>query len=68
MIERQGLRIEQSCDGCGTPGPSGVQAADDFDVVIADAKQAGWLVTREHSQWRHYCPDCRDEVEDARER
>ena len=68
-IDRYAGRMELACDDCGNGvlrrlGPDGKRTgrtygSDEFEIMIADAKEAGWSITREDSVWRHYCDDCK---------
>lgn len=57
MIERDGDRIEITCNDC----PAGLGKSyeqDEFDVMVDDAKAAGWRISREDGKWVHRCPKC----------
>ncbi len=57
MIERDGTDLELMCDQCLTPF-DGVYDAADFNVMITDAKEAGWRVVIGTRGFEHICPDC----------
>lgn len=57
-IEKYGYNIEMICDLCDT-GMGDVYSADDFDVLIKDAKEQGWKMRRSGNSWEHICPDCK---------
>lgn len=56
-IEKYGYKREVTCDGCGH-GFGKSFDADDFDVMIDEAKKAGWKIRKEDEGWAHYCPSC----------
>lgn len=56
-IEKYGFEREITCDVCGD-GFGETYSADDFDVMIKDAKEAGWKFRKEEGVWSHYCPAC----------
>ncbi|MEO3386054.1 hypothetical protein [Mesorhizobium sp. CAU 1741] len=41
-IIRHGTRLEVACDTCPASYPN-TYAAEDFGVMVADAKSAGWI-------------------------
>lgn len=55
-IERQYGRVMFLCDECGE------ESEDDssFAFVLRQAKNAGWLITKEEDtdEYTHLCPDC----------
>lgn len=63
-IERHAGKQHLVCDSCGqgfTPsaGKRRTYAHDEFDVMLSDAKEEGWIITRESDgKWVHYCMDC----------
>ena len=66
MLERDAGQTEMHCDGTGcdevlarSTGKGSVYSHDEFDVMVDDAKNAGWVIRHRQGQWRHYCsPDC----------
>jgi hypothetical protein len=56
MIERHAGRMQLVC-ACGLAHRR-VYEADEFDVMISDAKDEGWKVSKADGQWEHTCPDC----------
>lgn len=58
MIERQAGQVEMICDECLDPF-GGAYDADDFTILIADARAMGWKVQKTgKGEWQHTCPDC----------
>lgn len=51
-IARHGLRLQVTCDTCHTSYPH-AYAAEDFAVMVADAKTAGWLIRKAGPQRDH---------------
>lgn len=60
-IERHAGRQQLVCD-CGISQPKTYER-DEFYVMLADARETGWTVSRVAGEWTHTCPDC---VEAAR--
>lgn len=58
MIERHAGLQQIVCD-CGVSQPRTYQA-DEFDVMVSDARAAGWSIQRIAGEWTHTCPDCRE--------
>lgn len=56
-IERYRGQSQITCDDCGESQPRTYEA-DEFDVMVADAKRDGWRMQKEDGEWCHYCPDC----------
>lgn len=58
-IERSedGRQIEMVCDSCPAAFPA-VHDAGDFEILLADARVAGWQAIRMGLRWRHRCPSC----------
>jgi len=58
MIERNGSEIELLCDRCLAPFEAAYDAAD-FQIMIIDAKAAGWRVLMiKPGEFEHICVDC----------
>lgn len=57
-IEALDRERQVCCDGCPASYPN-TYGADDFDVMIADAKAAGWMITKRGPKWLHFCADCK---------
>lgn len=63
-IEKHKGKIGLLCDECGNElkNPNGSAAwydSEDFDVMIADAKDSGWkLFKNDRGVWEHTCDDC----------
>ena len=57
MIERAGKQIEMVCDGCAVSA-AGVVCADDFDVLLAEARATGWTIRKLGGAWIHTCAAC----------
>lgn len=62
-IECNKGKMQIVCDDCGegfraANGRPGLYEQDEFDVMIEDAKDNGWLLSRESKEWAHTCPDC----------
>lgn len=53
-----------SCDDCDEPlrksstGKEIWHDHDDFDILVADAKEEGWALTKNKGKWEHICFDC----------
>lgn len=60
MIERHSGRVELRCDDCGDGAGRSFDKGD-FDIMIQQAKDEGWRIFKEGSEWRHHCADCRDD-------
>lgn len=58
MIDRDDSQMQIVCDSLGTRCPK-TYDNEDFDQMIADIKEDGWLVILERGAWRHYSPDSR---------
>jgi hypothetical protein len=58
MIEKHAGRQHLVCD-CGFAQRRSY-AADEFDVMIADAKAEGWAVHKVAGEWTHTCPACKE--------
>jgi hypothetical protein len=57
-LYRDSCQVELICDACDVAGPDGPIDESDFEILLTDAKAAGWRASRIDSQWRHRCPDC----------
>lgn len=55
-IEREAGLQHLVCD-CGS-SQRRTYERDEFDVMIADAKGDGWIISRAGGEWQHTCPDC----------
>jgi len=58
-IERHAGQQQIVCDECTASQPR-TYFPDAFDVMLADARAAGWAVQKVASEWTHTCPDCRE--------
>ena len=58
MIDREGSEMQMVCDATGTRHPK-TYDREDFDIMIADAREDGWPIKIEKGEWRHYCPASR---------
>lgn len=56
-IESLDRRRQIICDGCPASYPNTYDASD-FDVMIDDAKAAGWHITKRGGKWLHFCRHC----------
>lgn len=56
MIWRDRSEMNLVCDTCEADGKT--YDTDDFNRMIADAKEAGWRITIEKGEWTHKCPAC----------
>ena len=54
-IIRETGQMQLDCDKCGAEHPE-VFPNDDFDEMIARAKEHGWRIVRDTGGWKHYCP------------
>ncbi len=57
MINRTYGKIELTCDACELDSIAPVDA-EDFDILVDNARNANWKLCKEKGQWKHYCPDC----------
>lgn len=63
-IEQHQGKKQLVCDSCGEGhvqpnGKPALYQRDEFDVMIADAKEQGWLIVRAtDGKYEHTCPDC----------
>lgn len=57
MIEHHAGRQQLVCNGCDFAHPKTYER-DEFDVMIADARAAGWAIQKVAGAWQHTCPDC----------
>ncbi|MFD1328256.1 hypothetical protein [Mycoplana ramosa] len=57
-IEALGRDRQVVCDACPASYPN-TYGVDDFDAMIADAKAAGWLVSKRGPKWLHFCASCK---------
>lgn len=55
-IDRQFNEVIFICDTCEDTFDSG---EEDFDTAKDDMKKAGWKITKEGDEWKHYCRGCR---------
>lgn len=60
-IEKYGFAREMVCDICQS-GFGTTYPADDFDIMIKDAKEAGWIIRKEDGWWEHFCDSCKSSV------
>lgn len=56
-LVREGEQIELICDA-GNEAFANLQLAEDFEILLADARAAGWRASRIDGEWRHRCPSC----------
>ncbi|MER9471029.1 hypothetical protein [Mesorhizobium sp. M0520] len=56
MIERHSGLQQIVCE-CGT-SQSRTYQADDFDVMVSDARREGFVIVKVAGQWQHTCQDC----------
>jgi len=55
-IERHAGRRQIVCD-CGM-AQRNTYAADEFDVMVSDAKAEGFVIEKVAGEWQHSCPSC----------
>ena len=65
-VEHHAGRRQLVCNGCDVAHPKTYER-DEFDVMIADAKAAGWTIARVAGEWTHSCPDCRERARPKRQ-
>lgn len=65
MIEKHAGLQQLVCD-CGD-AQRRTYAADEFDVMIADAKAEGWAIQKIAGDWSHTCPACREAARPGRQ-
>lgn len=56
-IERSASRIQISCDSC--PASTDTYDADDFQIMMTDARAQGWTAAKISGEWQNECPDCK---------
>jgi Fe2+ or Zn2+ uptake regulation protein len=56
-IERTAARIQIICDSC--PALTDTYDQDDFQIMMTDARAAGWSSQKINTEWQNTCPDCR---------
>lgn len=49
--------LQQIVCECGASQARTYQA-DEFDVMVSDARTARWSIQRVAGEWTHTCPDC----------
>lgn len=54
---REDGQVELVCDVCDEAWPE-THDAEDFEILLADAKADGWRASRIEGEWRHRCPAC----------
>ena len=65
-INRDSGEVEMQCDGFDQKTKKdcaeileGIYDADDFYVMIEEAKSAGWRMGKDkNGEWYHLCPSC----------
>jgi Fe2+ or Zn2+ uptake regulation protein len=57
MIDRQGSERTLACDGCGDVFDT--VHRDDFESMIAEAREVAWTIAAISGKFTHQCPDCR---------
>jgi len=45
-----------TCDECGFEEEF---STDDFDCVIANMREDGWITYKHRGEWLNICPDCK---------
>jgi hypothetical protein len=55
-VEKHAGRQQIVCE-CGMSQPQ-TYAADDFAIMVVDAKADGWIIAKSAGEWTHTCPDC----------
>lgn len=58
MIENRGIRVSLICDDCESED-FGPYDRDDFGLMMQEAKEAGWTISKPGGAWHHRCPDCK---------
>ena len=59
-VLRDGRTRQLECEQC--PATTDTYDADDFQIMVEAAKDAGWTIKLEGSgEYTHTCPDCRGE-------
>lgn len=66
-VEHHAGRQQLVCNGCDTAHGKTYER-DEFDVMLADAKAAGWTFAKVAGAWQHTCPDCRERARPKRQR
>lgn len=62
MIEREHRDQFIACDSCSAYTEP--YDHDDFNRMIADAKENGWRIRLRGGEWGHTCPNCQGAAED----
>jgi hypothetical protein len=62
MIDKNHGKICLVCDDCQDTTDD--YDGDEFALMIRDAKNDGWLITRDDKtgEYSHMCPDCVDDL------
>ncbi|RUU29708.1 hypothetical protein [Mesorhizobium sp. M6A.T.Ce.TU.016.01.1.1] len=56
MIEKLAGQQQIVCE-CGASQTRTYQA-DEFDVMVSDARREGFVITKVSGEWQHTCEDC----------
>jgi hypothetical protein len=56
MIECYAGQMQIVCE-CGV-SQRDTYAADEFDMMVSDARHDGWAIQNIAGIWEHACPDC----------
>jgi hypothetical protein len=56
MIERHSGKMQIVCD-CGF-AQARIYEADEFDVMVSDARSEGFVITKSAGEWQHSCEAC----------
>ena len=64
MIEKHSGLQQIVCE-CGF-AQSRTYEADEFDVMVADARREGFVITKSAGEWTHTCDTCARPLRDQR--
>lgn len=56
MIEKEAGQMQIVCE-CGT-AQTRTYLADEFDVMVSDARREGFVIAKVAGEWQHTCQDC----------
>ncbi len=56
MIERHSGQMQIVCE-CGN-AQRRIYEADEFDIMVSDARAEGFVIAKVAGEWQHTCQDC----------
>lgn len=57
MIERHSGKVQILCGECGY-AQHRTYEPDEFDVMVSDARDEGFVITKVAGEWQHTCEPC----------